>query len=365
MSIEDRVRAAMRAHEHEAPTAADFSASRGLPTTTHRRHTAWLAGAATAACVLVIAGVVAIVRPTSDKAAPSPAANAPVSSALACPQRYEWKATPWVPGPPTVAGAASRLVPNRTPAHVVVCAYLPHPGTQDGTRPALTGRTELRGDLAAVRTTLTWLPERVTGQQQPCPTYIARTDGENYLIGLSYRGGTVWVSAPGNHCELASNGPFTTMLNLRPWAAAAYSSGVWVLDPPRPDRPRDPDPCDMTLGRLGQDSAMVPTGATSVQICVALGSGPHAGYRTVTNSGAASPLARVLNRLPTRVSTSACVSRGLLRHEPYDLLFRYADGPPVHVRVDAQCRPSIDNGSLQAVDAESVVPLIEQALGRH
>jgi hypothetical protein len=369
MSIEDRVREAMRAHEHEAPTAAEFSASRGLPiaATTHRRRTGWLAAAPAAACVLVVAAVIAIVRPTGDKPAPSLAANppVPVSPPLACPQRYETGPAPWVPRPPTVADAGHRLVPDRTPAHVVVCAYLARSDEPNGNQTVLTGRRELGGDLAAVRTTLTWLPERVTGQQQPCLDYLAPTDGDNYLIGLSYRGGTVWVSAPGNHCDDASNGPFTTMVNLRPWAAAAIAAGAWLPHPPQRPTVRDSGPCgDNSVGRVGQGSAMVPAGATSVAICVALSSAPHAGQRTVTSSGAVGGLAQALNRSPTQVSTSACVGDGH-QQQPYELVFRYADGPAVHVRVDAHCRPAIDNGSLQAADAGSVVPLIEQSLGRH
>jgi hypothetical protein len=368
MSIEDRVREAMRAHEHEAPSGAEFSAARGLPiaATTHRRRTGWLAAAAAAACVLVLAAVIAIVRPTGDKPAPSLAAKppVPVSPALACPQRYETGPAPWVPRPPTVADAARRLVPDQTPGHVVVCAYLPRPGTTDGTGIVLTGRRELGGDLAAVRTTLTWLPERGVGQQRMCPGYIASTDSDNYLIGLSYRGGTAWVSAPGDHCHDASNGPFTTMLNLRPWAAAGYAAGAWVSDPPHLTPVSDRGPCsDKSQGRLGQESAMVPAGARSVQICVASSFSPHAGYRTVTSSEAVAKLAQAFHRLPTQVSKSFCRGDGH-QQPPYELAFRYSEGPAVHVRVDSHCRPAIDNGSLQAADAGSVVPLIEQALGR-
>ncbi len=360
MSIEDRVREAMRAHEHEAPTVADFSTSRaGLPTTTHRRRTTWLATAAAAACVLVVAVVVAIVRTPGDQ---SPAAAGP---AVACPHGYAGQATPWVPRAPTVADADRRLVPDQTPAHVVVCAYLPDPRQHRQRDTVLTGRTELAGNLVAVRTTLTWLPERGLGQEQSCPLYLAKTDGDNYLIGLTYRGGTVWVSAPGDHCEGASNGRFDTLVNLLPWASAAYTGGVWVGDPPHRPRVADAGPCGAESdGRRGQESAMVPAGATSVQICVPLSSSAHPRYRTVTTSTGVAALARAFDRLPTQVSTSSCVGDGH-RQLPYELAFRYADGPAVHVRVDVHCRPGVDNGSLQAADTGSVVPLIEQALAGH
>ncbi len=155
------------------------------------------------------------------------------------------------------------------------------------------------------------------------------------------------------------------MVNLRPWAAAAYVAGAWVADPPQRDTVSDAGPCDKPTGRLGQESAMVPAGASSVQICVALGSSPRAGYRTITSSEAVGQLAQALNRLPTQVSTSSCPGRGLREQRPYDLLFQYPDGAPVHVRVYAHCQPGIDNGSLQALENGSVVPLIEQALDRH
>ena len=45
------------------------------------------------------------------------------------------------------------------------------------------------------------------------------------------------------------------------------------------------------------------------------------------------------------------------------MVFGYQAGPAVRVVVIPSCDPAIDNGSLQAFDADTVVPLLERALG--
>jgi hypothetical protein len=57
----------------------------------------------------------------------------------------------------------------------------------------------------------------------------------------------------------------------------------------------------------------------------------------------------------------ACKQDGQLS-PGYTLLFGYAEGPPVNVSVDPNCRPAIQNGNLQASDPTTVVPLIQELL---
>ncbi|MFN2518027.1 MAG: hypothetical protein ABR604_03130, partial [Jatrophihabitantaceae bacterium] len=362
MSIEDRIREAMTAHEHEAPSAAEFRAVRDGASSAPRRHTAWLA-AATAACVVAIAVLVAVVASPRGERQRDAAAPGPDAAALACPKQYR-AADPgriWVPAQAQRVDGASRLVPKQTPAHVVLCAYL-----QGNRLPTtLSGSEELGGDLAAVTRTLTWLPRQLPKQSMPCTLDLRPTDGDAYLVGLTYPTGTVWVSAPGNHCEGASNGEFATTVNLLPWVAASYGAGAWVTDPPSKHDLSQLDPCwGTTPGRLGQESSLVPAEPTSAQICAVSYSTGKPAVRTVTTPAGLLKLVAALNAAPPRVSNSACQGDGQ-QDVAYELVFSYAEGPGVHVRVDPHCAPGIDNGSLQAFGSSSVVPLIQQVLAGH
>ena len=69
-----------------------------------------------------------------------------------------------------------------------------------------------------------------------------------------------------------------------------------------------------------------------------------------------------LNSLSASVSTRGCSERGPSRRE-YRLLFSYREGPPVLVDVTAGCYPQIDNMSLQASSAHTVLPIIQRLLG--
>src|SRR5215475_622440 len=83
--------------------------------------------------------------------------------------------------------------------------------------------------------------------------------------------------------------------------------------------------------------------------------------RTATDDGYRD-LVDALNALPTRPSTWSCQDNG---RQPvfYELMFRYAAGPPVRVLVRLDCAPAIDNTSLEAQDASTVLPEITRLLG--
>jgi hypothetical protein len=106
---------------------------------------------------------------------------------------------------------------------------------------------------------------------------------------------------------------------------------------------------------------MVPADPVSVQVCEATVGG-DVNYRSVTATDGYRGLVEALDALPTQLSTSSCQGTGQ-QVVSYSLLFRYAEGPPVLVRVDPNCDPSIDNQSLQAKDASTVLPLIRRLLG--
>ena len=229
--FEDELRATMRDHDREAPSAAtlpDFAADDGPRLPTGGRYT-WLPIAAAAAAVAALVGLTFALGPGQNRGAPSAsslsstAASSTTASPLTCPTKYvhAMRGKLWVPAPPRGVDATAHLAPDETPAHVVVCAYV------TPTSLALTGAKQLTGDLAATTATLTRLPRHDPSPARVCATYMTPADSENYLIGLTFSRGTLWVSVPGQHCQGASNGVFDTDQNLRDYAAASYRSGRW------------------------------------------------------------------------------------------------------------------------------------------
>jgi hypothetical protein len=349
-SIEHELRRVMTDHDGQAPAAADLmraledaagAGTLGPARRPVRWRTPLLAAAAVAA---VIAGSVwggtLLARHQRERVPANRAAPPPLS----CPARYA-RLAPWVPEEPAGVDGRSRLVPRRTPASAVICEYGPAMGNQPGRQ--LAGRRVLAGGLSRLAAQLTWQPRKVRGLQVPCLLVLGtQTD---YLIGLTYSGGgTVWVAATinPNGCISSSNGQFTSFSQLGALAMRAFRSGNW---PPTP-----PATCNgpgFGGGRLGQETAMVPPGSISLLICPA-GRMIRSGYGR---------LVAALNSLPNSVSTRQCSERGSSRRQ-YWLLFSYREGPPVLVDVTAGCYPQIDNMSLQAYSAHTVLPIIERLI---
>jgi hypothetical protein len=239
------------------------------------------------------------------------------------------------------------------PASVLVCGYDPNlhykslAGHLIGR--VLTGHRILSGGLASLVADLAWLPRLLPGQQQQIPCLTVLGPQHNYLIGLAYRGGgTIWVSTTSDPsgCILTSNGDFTSFGNASAEAAKALRTGDW------PARPQQVS-CG-SGGRLGQETAMVPAGSTSLTIC--------AGRIVRRLTSGYQDLVAALNALPTRTSTFGCQSRPPFHGQNYQLGFGYPQGPPVQVWITAYCFPAIDNFSLQANSAKGIVPIIQWLL---
>jgi hypothetical protein len=346
--FEEALREAMHAHDTIAPTTADFR-FRAPRSRSPVRRAQWLAATAAAACVLVVAAVALLVSHRGDRSpAPGALTKPPsVTPILSCPAQIPGGATRgyWIPQSPKGIDVASRLLPLETPTHAVICAYL------HDNRGRLTGTRPLGGDLATIPADLAWLPP--WSDNQPCPSYLATTDDDSYVMALSYPGGVMWLSMPGQHCRGASNGKFVVH-NLRAQAEAAYQTGSW-----KPARPTTMNGCRVTAGRLGQQGHLVPDDPASVQIC-------QQGRHSRTVSGTRADLERltsVLNRLPTTTWGYEFSCGTGLPTADYILTFGYRVGPSVQVSIHAGCRPAIDNGSLQAEDASGVLALVRQLLG--
>jgi hypothetical protein len=161
---------------------------------------------------------------STASAAASSSAAVPVA-APACPAKYEATNSVWVPTQPRGVDGQSALVPASVPSAAVICAYLyPDNG-------ALSGSHALTGSLAAIPATMSSAPAKTDSMPVPCPLYLQPADADDYLIGLVYPTGQLWVSAPRFHCAGASNGEFTTSTNLGATADAWYQASNATATP--------------------------------------------------------------------------------------------------------------------------------------
>lgn len=340
--IEDDIAAVMAEHENEAPTADNLLA--GLRS--RRRSHGWLYAAAAAVLVIGVLGGVWAVSGGAGKRPVHPAAPVVVAQ-LSCPARYAGDA-PWVPAKPKGIPGNSRLAPNETPKSVLMCAYKgSNSGNYSASHWVLAGKRYVTENLAAVAHELAWQPRKVTGEEYVCPAVGGIQT--NYLIGLTYSRGTIWVSESDepSHCVAATNGDFTALPSVGADATKAFSTGRW------PDRA--PINCRPNAGRLGQDNAMVPPGATSLTICTDTA---HTIERDFGN------LVSALNSLPTELGRGIC-SPSPDPGDAYRLIFGYRQGPPVAINVFKGCYPEAYNGTLASQKAGPVISLVQDLLHRH
>lgn len=332
--IEDDIAAAMAEHENEAPTADDLLA--GLRSR-QRRHGWWYAAAAAVLVIGVVSGVWAVGggKP-ANKAAVIP---------LSCPAKYAGP-TPWVPSKPRGIPGNSRLVPNETPKSALMCAYKgSNGGDYSVSHWALAGTHDVTENLAGLTDELTWQPRKISEQSSFCG--LVGGTQTNYLIGLTYPGGTMWVSASDepDQCVDATNGDFTALPSVGADATKAFSTGRWPS--------RAPISCRSDAGRLGQDTAMVPPGVVSLTICTDKANAVRGNFGDLVSA---------LNSGPTVESDGSCSPSP---KTSYRLVFGYRHGPPLWVSVMDGCYPELYNGSLQAQSARSAIPIIRHLLGQH
>jgi hypothetical protein len=347
--LEDDISRAMAGHDDEAPRTADLlRALEQASPPRHRRgwYVPFMVAAAVAAVVagsVWAGGLLGGHKPTRLSGG-----AIPVQRQLSCPESYAHQA-PWVPAKPADVDGRSRLVPQIVPSSAVLCAYRGSNTARQQAGWALSGQRSLAGGLAGLAGQLTWQPRR---PRQPIPCTAVGGPQTNYLIGLTYPGGArIWVAATDdpNGCVGASNGEFTSSGIIGPAVSKAFASGRWPA--------RTPVSCNRSyqdIGRLGQDTTMVPAGSASVTICA-----PHA--RTVTTNYQG--LVSALNRLPTRPSTHSC-SGTPGPSAAYQIFFSYPEGPPVLVSILVGCHPAVDNDGVQSDSASSIMPVIQQLLNR-
>jgi hypothetical protein len=349
--FEDDISRVMAGHDDEAPRSADLLRSLEQASVPRRRRGSWYVPfAAAAAVVAVVAGSVwAGGLLGGHRQAPGTVlGDTGRVPRLSCPASYAGQA-PWVPAKPAGTDGRSRLVPQSTPSSALICAYRGSNTAKRQAGWALSGRRSLAGGLARLAGQLTWQPRRLPGQQTACT--LVGGPQTNYLIGLTYPGrATIWVAATDepNECVSTSNGEFTSFGVIGPDVSRAFTSGRWPAPQPVScTRPRQ------DTGRLGQDTAMVPAGSTSLAICARKARTLTSGYQTLVSA---------LNRLPTRPSTGSCSATPRNSAPEYQLLFSYPEGPPVSVFILSGCHPEITSLDLQSNSASSILPVIRQLL---
>ena len=259
----------------------------------------------------------------------NPSAMPPSPVNLDCPARLAGAARTatglsgqrlWEPAPPTGVDTGGKLTPADPPAAVVVCAY-------QGGEPADAARTELRGDLGRVTADLSQAGQE-SSTSHACLTYLASSDFQNFLIGLSFPGGgAVWVAAYGNHCAGSSNGDVVSRRNLRADAQAAFRAGYWDTDPSATAG------CDAASDRSRDNEPIVPAGVDGVQICIA--DRTAGGWRAYPYPDDPDLVRAINETYRGEVAPVGCVvpsdGSGAL------VTFRYPDRAPAIVAVTTRC----------------------------
>jgi hypothetical protein len=244
----------------------------------------------------------------------------------------------------------------------MICAYKVGSNAGASRNSSLTGTRQLAGRLPDLATDLTWLPRQLRGTSYACAA-IGSAQQTNYLLGLTYPTGTEWVSSTDDEgeCTTTSNGRFTSQIHIGAQLAASYRAATWAPIPAPHVSSTDHDPCaTRRSGRLGEDQQLVPGQPGSIRLCAGTPGRSTTSYRVATLTRGFQPLIDALNALPTTPTKSECQGDG---HQVtfYVLLASYQQGPEVIVRIDPHCAPAIDNRSLQASSAITIMPLLEQA----
>lgn len=286
---------------------------------------------------------------------------------LVCPATIPDGAGMTVPQPPAGVDGAARLLPDRPPSSMVVCAY---PVLEISAAPlsppfAITKRTVAsHQQQTTLAYRLSWAPR---GGGTPGPCTDMGGDETVYLVGTLFAGSdpaaAIWVAAKAdpNSCSPATNGDFV--------ARKGVGNDIGkIVDEVRPSPiSSSGDPCVFDsvgggvgfFGRLGDDRSLAPAGDPSVTVCR-----PGHGQRgSVLDADQGTQVVAVLRALPTAPSGGVCSvvdSAQDRRQRGFSLVLRYPAGPPSTVNVSPGCRPEVLGLGLQAGGGSAVVKLVEQ-----
>jgi hypothetical protein len=312
-------------------------------------------GAALAACGSTPSPGASGTAPPEATAGPNrPVTAQPVDAdgALSCPTRLASADGLTVPEKPQGLDGNARLLPERDPTSLVVCAY-PTMSVTAATPPTAPYRLTARSVITAAQRRqvvdlFSWAP-RWNGQENVC-TMMAG-DETAYLVGARYDDAVVWVAAKAdaNACSKATNGDFT--------------SGAPLGVPLRALLAATPDPagarCDArTFGRLGDDRTLAPEGAPLVTVCRTAADGST--KPTTFDASRSAQVVAALRALPTRPTSHTCNGAGARTDGRFHLVLTYPEGPAVRVDVDPDCAPPVRGGGVESAQVGDVARLVEQ-----
>jgi hypothetical protein len=317
---------------------------------TRRRRTT--AGAATLAVALLAGSVAAGFDELRDRAV------TPDRPAPACPADPGGGADGTevvVPAPPGV-DTGGRLVPRETPRRAVVCRYA-RDRDDPGRGPTWTLRAgELTGGLDRLADDLWWFPTTPPGWRPVCAA-MARSHPVDYLVGLQYPGGTVWVATPGDgECGATTNGDLVSDRPAGDRVQRSLDAGTWV--PPRatPGAGQD-NLCEAGAesGRHGQGDVLVPPAPVELLVCKQSDDQTPDGrplYSTGTLRDGVAGFAAQLSSgrtIPDTDTRGCSAPQGVTA--TYRLVFRYAEGPPVIIGALVGCDPPLVGATVKAWEA--------------
>lgn len=324
----------------------------------HPRFAAALLGGVVA---LTAAGCGSTVAPAPGAPSQTPAPLRPLGqqktaadSALACPASISDREGMTVPQRPQGVDGSARLLPDRAPTSMVVCGY---PVLDIRHQPSLAPPFKLArrtvvpdARRAEVTELLTWAP-RGDGSGKACTSMGGNETA--YLVGVTYADAIVWVAAKSdvNGCSNAANGDFVSRAAVGVSLDAMFGEG----DPVRPAT----GACAVsTLGRLGDDQSLAPTGDPRVTVCRVDASGSR---RSVAlDAGQSRQVVEALRSLPVRPGGQYCEGAASGPDTGFRLVLTYAAGPPSVVNVTPGCTPPVLGGGVEAPDAGDLVSLVER-----
>lgn len=189
----------------------------------------WLPLVGAGAVALLIAVAIFFIGPGQDSHVGVATAS---DGSLSCPATYEQRSATdkrklWVPVDGSGIDGSKHLTPDGKPSHVTVCYYRA-PAAKAGKSATidLTGHRTLTAGLGAATHDLHSQPAEGSVQAAPCQADPA-TSGDDYLVGMTFATGVIWVSAPGNSCAGSGNGEFAGSVNLAMQVGDAYTTRVW------------------------------------------------------------------------------------------------------------------------------------------
>jgi hypothetical protein len=259
-----------------------------------------------------------------------------------------------VPAAPGV-DTGGHLVPRQAPTRAVVCRYAlrSYDPTKGQASWALRAGA-LAGGLDRLGEDLWWFPRAPTGWMPVCTTRW-NPHPVDYLVGLQYPGGTVWISTAGSsECTTTTNGDFVSDRLAGDQVERSLAAGAWVPSARLP-RADETNPCETgpEPGRYGQDTTLVPPAPVELRICRQSDDQSSQGlpiYGSATLRTGVAELAAQLSSGRTQSSNPGCDASGGIT-DSYLLLFRYAEGPPVRVGAVIGCDPPLVGDTVVAWEA--------------